>query len=502
MPEYLSKAVVKSSYPDFGKQAARRLKGDMDNIVEKTLSKEPEHRYPSVQTLMEDIQRHLNGLPVLARKNTLFYRGEKFFRRKKWSLLAIVLLSVIFLFAFILDRHRLQQISAEHQQVAKQTLQVSHFLSELFAVSNDNTDESQLKVMKVILQRGKARLQSQFLEAPQTRAELMHKLGLIYQQMGLYPDALSLFQQCLSVYREQLPDQQEGLAGALNSVGVAYNFMGEYEKAILLLTESLTITQTIYQENNLEIAGVLDNLGAAYRHLGRNEEALRYFYQAENILKQTYKDDNYSLGITYNHMGLSQLALANTDLAINYFMQALSIFINIRPADHPDIAISEGNLAKAYRARGDYERAAELLKHSLSIFKKRYGESHPHVATAQVYLARSYHDAGMVGQAIPLLQKALTIRQNIYGEHALIAEVWHHLGLIFLTQKNSLKAAEALGNAHSIRKQKLGIDHPDTKLSQEALLRAENQIGENQIGQPLTKSEAKKKDTAPNATQL
>jgi eukaryotic-like serine/threonine-protein kinase len=66
----------------------RRLRGDLDNIVLKALRKEPERRYASVEQFSEDIRRHLEGLPVSARPDTLAYRGSKFVRRHKWAVMA------------------------------------------------------------------------------------------------------------------------------------------------------------------------------------------------------------------------------------------------------------------------------------------------------------------------------------------------------------------------------------------------------------------------------
>src|SRR5438477_1944079 len=57
------------------------LRGDLDNIVLMALRKEPEHRYQSVEDFSQDIRRHLESRPVLARKDTLIYRAAKFVRR-------------------------------------------------------------------------------------------------------------------------------------------------------------------------------------------------------------------------------------------------------------------------------------------------------------------------------------------------------------------------------------------------------------------------------------
>lgn len=66
----------------------RRLAGDLDNIVLKALSKEPSRRYASVDQFSEDLRRHLAGLPVIARKDTLGYRTAKFVRRNRAAVAA------------------------------------------------------------------------------------------------------------------------------------------------------------------------------------------------------------------------------------------------------------------------------------------------------------------------------------------------------------------------------------------------------------------------------
>ena len=68
------------------------LKGDLDNIILMALRKEPNRRYQSVNDLSDDISNYLNGLPVKARPNTVFYRTSKFyFRNKTASIIGLFL---------------------------------------------------------------------------------------------------------------------------------------------------------------------------------------------------------------------------------------------------------------------------------------------------------------------------------------------------------------------------------------------------------------------------
>lgn len=66
----------------------RRLQGDLDNILLKTLEKPVERRYPSVEALMADIRACLDGYPVSARAASRSYRAGKFVRRNRVAVAA------------------------------------------------------------------------------------------------------------------------------------------------------------------------------------------------------------------------------------------------------------------------------------------------------------------------------------------------------------------------------------------------------------------------------
>ncbi len=56
---------------------ARRLRGDLDNIVRMAMRRETARRYRSVEQFSEDIRRHLAGRPVVAQPDTLFISFRK-----------------------------------------------------------------------------------------------------------------------------------------------------------------------------------------------------------------------------------------------------------------------------------------------------------------------------------------------------------------------------------------------------------------------------------------
>jgi len=90
---------------------SKRLSGDLDNIVLMALRKEPQRRYASVEQLREDIRRHLENLPVIARKDTARYRMTKFIARHKVGVAAtaVVVLTLAVGIAAIVHEARIAQ---------------------------------------------------------------------------------------------------------------------------------------------------------------------------------------------------------------------------------------------------------------------------------------------------------------------------------------------------------------------------------------------------------
>ena len=84
-----------SSEPD---SVRRRLRGDLDAVVMMALRKDPARRYASAEAMSEDLFRHLEGLPVQARRGAWSYRAGRFMLRHRGAV-AMVLVANLALVA-------------------------------------------------------------------------------------------------------------------------------------------------------------------------------------------------------------------------------------------------------------------------------------------------------------------------------------------------------------------------------------------------------------------
>lgn len=165
--------------------SSSEIKGDLDNIVLKAISKEPERRYASVGNLAEDIRRHLSGLTVSARPNTLGYRANKFIARNR-VFVSAGLIVVIAVFAGIMATlWQTRVASAERERAEKRFNDVRKLAnSNLFEVYPEVENlEGSLKARELILKNAQQYLDSLYGEAA-SDPELQAELATAYEKIG------------------------------------------------------------------------------------------------------------------------------------------------------------------------------------------------------------------------------------------------------------------------------------------------------------------------------
>lgn len=112
-----------------------KLQGDIENIVQKAIDKEPHRRYPSALELAQDLRRFLDDLPVHAGPISKIHQVQKYYRRNKAMVVGTCLLLALligggFLWMGVsgwLNQYK-DQVSSE-QRLSDRRQQVSDILA-------------------------------------------------------------------------------------------------------------------------------------------------------------------------------------------------------------------------------------------------------------------------------------------------------------------------------------------------------------------------------------
>jgi eukaryotic-like serine/threonine-protein kinase len=218
---------------------SKALRGDLDNIILKALRKEPERRYTSVEQLAEDLRRHLAGLPVSARKDTLTYRSEKFVKRHTAGVAAAALVLLTLVGGLVATIWQARIARAEKARAERRFNDVrklaNSFLFEFHETIKDVTGAT--KARHLIVQKATEYLDSLAQEASNDAA-LLRELATAYRQLG---------------------EIQGGVIDRAN-VGDSAAALASYHKAVALLEKLATQNQADVQ--------LQDDLAANYLKIG------------------------------------------------------------------------------------------------------------------------------------------------------------------------------------------------------------------------------------------
>ncbi len=121
------------------RRLARRLRGDLDNVLLAALRRAPERRYGSVTALAGDLRRHREGQPVKARPDTFGYRVGKFVRRNRVGVAAGALVAVSLVAGIAVAAWQARRAEAHAKTAAaaaRRAEGVKEFLIGLFEVAD------------------------------------------------------------------------------------------------------------------------------------------------------------------------------------------------------------------------------------------------------------------------------------------------------------------------------------------------------------------------------
>jgi serine/threonine-protein kinase len=188
------------------RQVHNALRGDLDKIVMMAMRKEPERRYGSAQLLADDIERHLDHVPVRARAESRGYVAAKFMRRHVVPLAtaAVVLVTLAAVtIAFNLrlgqqrdearrERDRALAAEVQAQREATTARTVSDFLVDLFEAADPSSTENSEFTTTELLERAVERVDEELAGQPATQARLLGTLASVHTSLNKLTEAQAL----------------------------------------------------------------------------------------------------------------------------------------------------------------------------------------------------------------------------------------------------------------------------------------------------------------------
>jgi tetratricopeptide (TPR) repeat protein len=433
----------------------RDLVGDLDTIVLKALRKEPARRYLSAQEMAEDLRRYLEGLPVLARKDTVRYRLGKFVRRHWRAATAAGLLVASLLGGMAATMRQAGIAEAQRRRAEKRFADVRKLANTLlFDVHDDIRDlPGATHARQRLVDTAKTYLASLSGDA-QDDPLLRRELAAAYERLGdiqgrsvnlRFEDSLACYRQALGMRetlfsaRGRLPEDAEAWVRLEFRIGQtlrAMHRLPDAEQSFRVAAGRLqSFESRTKRDLRTQIGGVLVQLSETEVRLDRDEEARKSIEKALAYLEAFGRD----------HPDDAQ---AHSELALAYYVDGEA---------RGQRGDALGALARARQSRALLEELVrrEPLK---SLFVRR-------LLFALHAEARHLESLGRMAEALEAHRHCLAVAETVWQQdsqdrfaHLAVAAALSALGRALVVAGQPGVALEPLRSGRRIAQEALAMD--------------------------------------------
>jgi serine/threonine-protein kinase len=389
-----------------GSAARRRLRGDLDTIVLKTLKKDPRERYAAVVEFADDIERHLRGDPVRARPDSAWYRTRKFITRHALPVgVACAALIAVLVTAAVALREA--QVAASQRDRAVALSARAEAASEFQSMLITEAAQSDKPITVIdMLARSETLAKAEFGDKPEHLAAILGMLGGNYHTMGedaraepLLRDALQAVQHSPdSNLRAQLDCQHALVIGAL----------GRAEEAKRTLHAVIDDRQTSSERS----AQCLEDLA----YLAQNENdasgALKFAALAWQRLQQAPGVSPVDEAVYLGSIGYAHYLNARNDEADRYYARALKKFAQAGRARGPEAISVRNNWAIVSDGAGNPKRALELYDEILQIVEQN-GSGAPAPPYLVANRARALENIGRYAESLAVYARCVEMSEQV-----------------------------------------------------------------------------------------
>ncbi len=433
-----------------GEPELQKLGDDLDNIVGKALRTEPERRYSSVGQFSEDIRRYMEGLPVIARKDTFAYRTSKFVGRHKIGLAVTAAVALLLIGATIVATWEAHRANEERILAERHFAQVRGLANSLMFEIHDSVKDlaGSTPTRRLIVSRALEYLDSLAHDAGGNSA-LQRELATAYEKIGDIQGnpysanigdtdgALTSYRKALQI-RENFPpaaittDTQMELGRTYRALGDIMDQKGNIGQMIRDYRRSLQIFSRL-AESQPRNAAIQDELARAYETLadglGRtanaDAELLMDYKKSLAICQELLRQDNSNAkrkrAVAINLMKIGGASDPHQPEAIASLRKGVTVLESLAAAD-PNNGRARREVGWGYKQLGttqvageDYSGAVESLQKSLAI-RESFAAADPQNAQAKFDLASGHVDLAealtAIGDPLPAVghaREAITI---------------------------------------------------------------------------------------------
>ncbi len=427
---------------------ARSLSGDLDWIVMKCLSKERARRYETASDLVADIDRYLDGHPVVAAPPAKIYRMRKFLRRNRGTVAAGALVVITMLAGAVMAVTGYMsaldaQANAEYAREAEK--------GERRRAENA-LDQARINQKKAEASSEEARREA--AKATAVSKFLQQLLESVRPEKTDAPRDVSvrdtLDQSAKALESGELADQPEVEATVRGTIGRVYRALGDNRTAKTHIERAVTLAEKGALPP-IDKAALRNDLGHVLRDLGDLAGAEKAYQMALEEMKAAGPKGASGVGGIYNSLAGTAMARNQLDQAKKYYDESLEALGPMEGPNLREILQARANRAVLLKKQGDLAGSEAELRLISERVRSSLSDREPFLVNVETGLAITVALQGRAAEALPIIRRTVASAKQIFPEgHPMIVYVLTQMGNIALNAQEWAEAETAYGEAVEI----------------------------------------------------
>jgi tetratricopeptide (TPR) repeat protein len=438
-------ALGESATPVAGNRATdprglyRLLSGDLDWIVMKAIEKDPNRRYASPGSFVDDIERYLRGEAILARPPSTAYRIAKFAARHRVAVVAALAVAVSLLGGTALATWQATRARAAESQAvtarddaaeqlrqakrseARANAVLKFFQDKVLSAARPKGQEGGLRrdaTVREALDRAEPEIATAFPGEPLVEASIRNTLGVSYWYLGDQKKALEQQERAVALRRKELGPGHPETVGAMNDLAIVLDRLGKFDQEQKILEEVVAVKRrTLGREDPVTLRSA-NNLAVVLAVQGLHEDAVKLANETLEIQRRVEGSESITTLRSMYNLAIMRRQLGLWAEARPLFDESLETLRRVYSADHQDTLRVVNGLGELLLDQRRPAEARALFEQALVTQRNVLGPTSDETILSMINLADSLRLEGRLGEAHKLAEEADRLNRRTLGpEH-------------------------------------------------------------------------------------
>lgn len=391
------------------RQLASNLRGELDWITLKAISRSRSERYESPADLAADLKRRRQREPVEAGPPDWRYRAGRFLSRYRWASLAtaVIFLALLAGIAGVTWQGRQTRIEMRNSQ------QVNQFLHDVLSSNSPWRIGGASPTLRSVLDDASRDLASNTTLTKLTRARLHNTIGATYWGLSAYDEALVHFEESLPLFMETRGEAHSETIRVMSNLCHLLHRMGRFDEAEAYGRRALAIADRHLPPDSVVKGNVITNLGALIEDRGYDEEAEAMLLRAVEMRRRLDHPDDLTQSLS--NLGSFLMSRNELDEARIHLEESVEIGVNELGEDHPVTLFAQMNYAVYMMRTNKLEEARALLEDVVERCRMVYGDRNFETISYSRKLILVYAGMGRLADSEALAGESLAISEEEFG---------------------------------------------------------------------------------------